>query len=38
LVVSPRDLPKATALVKRAKERYFEIGSIARGNGRVVFR
>lgn len=37
LVVSPRDLAKATALLKKSKEKFFEIGSITGGKGRVVF-
>jgi phosphoribosylformylglycinamidine cyclo-ligase len=32
LVVSPRDLPKATALLRRVKESYYQIGSIAKGD------
>ncbi|MBI3934771.1 MAG: phosphoribosylformylglycinamidine cyclo-ligase [Acidobacteria bacterium] len=36
LVVSPRDLPKAKALLNKQSESYFEIGLISRGKGRVV--
>jgi phosphoribosylformylglycinamidine cyclo-ligase len=37
LVVSPRDLPKAAALLRRTKEPYYRIGSIAKGAHGVVF-
>jgi phosphoribosylformylglycinamidine cyclo-ligase len=35
LVISSRNLPKAAALLKKSKEPYFHIGSIAKGNGSV---
>jgi len=37
LVVSSRDLPKTAALLKKSKETFFEIGSIAKGKGGVRF-
>ncbi|MBI2818620.1 MAG: phosphoribosylformylglycinamidine cyclo-ligase [Acidobacteria bacterium] len=37
LVVSPRDLPKAAALLKKSKEKFYQIGSIAKGNHGVAF-
>jgi len=38
LVVSRRDLPKATALLKKAKGPFYQIGTIVRGKRRVVMR
>ncbi|MBI4479173.1 MAG: phosphoribosylformylglycinamidine cyclo-ligase [Acidobacteria bacterium] len=38
LIISPRDLPKATALLKKSKEQFFETGAIAKGKGRVVLQ
>ena len=32
LIVAPRDLPKAAAFLKKSKEKYFEIGEIAKGS------
>jgi phosphoribosylaminoimidazole (AIR) synthetase len=37
LVVSPRDVAKVTALLKNTKEKFYQIGLVARGKGRVVF-
>lgn len=35
LVVAARDLPRATALLKKSKERFYQIGSIVKGRGGV---
>ena len=37
LVISPRDLPKVSALLKKSKEKFLEIGSVEAGKGQVVF-
>jgi phosphoribosylformylglycinamidine cyclo-ligase len=38
LVVSPRDLPKAAAMLKRAKQPFYEIGMIAKGKRGIVLQ
>jgi len=37
LVISPREVTKVTALLKNTKEKFYQIGLVARGKGRVVF-
>jgi len=37
LVISPRDLPKVLALLRKSKGKVFEIGSVEPGKGQVVF-
>jgi phosphoribosylformylglycinamidine cyclo-ligase len=37
LVVSPRNFPKAAALLKKSKEKFFEVGTVAKGKGVVRF-